>query len=179
MCPSNRKILIVFVITTLAGSLLHFVYQLYPSWITAVIGPVNESIWEHLKLLFWPYLAAVFFLTKNGARGNRTPWLISLLIICGLLLSVSYVYYILLQESAGAFGPILYVVLMAAGFTLPAILCRTPAARLRKTPAAAIVILGLSIVAFTFFPPDCALFADLSEGPEKSGFIGVTVPART
>lgn len=45
------------VFTMALGSLLHFAYE----WsgfipIFAVFGSVNESVWEHLKLLYWPYV---------------------------------------------------------------------------------------------------------------------------
>ena len=30
----------------------HFVYDALPSPITAIFFPVNESIWEHIKMLF-------------------------------------------------------------------------------------------------------------------------------
>lgn len=32
--------------------LFHFIYDWIPSFITAIFFPVNESIWEHMKLLF-------------------------------------------------------------------------------------------------------------------------------
>ena len=32
--------------------LFHFIYEWLPSSITAIFFPVNESIWEHMKLLF-------------------------------------------------------------------------------------------------------------------------------
>ena len=32
--------------------LFHFIYEWIPSTITAIFFPVNESIWEHMKLLF-------------------------------------------------------------------------------------------------------------------------------
>ena len=32
--------------------LFHFMYDWIPSYITAIFFPVNESIWEHMKLLF-------------------------------------------------------------------------------------------------------------------------------
>ena len=32
--------------------LFHFIYDWIPSYITAIFFPVNESIWEHMKLLF-------------------------------------------------------------------------------------------------------------------------------
>lgn len=45
------------VFTIIAGTLLHFVWE----WsgyneVVAVFGAVNESTWEHLKLLFFPFL---------------------------------------------------------------------------------------------------------------------------
>lgn len=38
--------------------LFHFIYEWIPSNITAIFFPVNESIWEHMKLLF---SAVVFY----------------------------------------------------------------------------------------------------------------------
>ncbi len=32
--------------------LFHFIYDCIPSYITSIFFPVNESIWEHMKLLF-------------------------------------------------------------------------------------------------------------------------------
>ena len=32
--------------------LFHFVYEIFPSTLTAIFFPVNESIWEHVKLIF-------------------------------------------------------------------------------------------------------------------------------
>ena len=31
---------------------LHFLYDKIPSFITSIVSPVNESIWEHMKILF-------------------------------------------------------------------------------------------------------------------------------
>ena len=50
-------------ITLAGGILLHFVY----GWsghspLTAWIAPVNESVWEHMKLLFFPMLLYSLFL---------------------------------------------------------------------------------------------------------------------
>lgn len=30
---------------------IHFLYDFFPNFITALISPVNESIWEHMKIL--------------------------------------------------------------------------------------------------------------------------------
>ena len=31
---------------------LHFLYKMFPNFITSIFLPVNESIWEHMKILF-------------------------------------------------------------------------------------------------------------------------------
>lgn len=40
----------------LLGALLHFVYGWLNNPVFAIFGSINESVWEHLKLLFWPSL---------------------------------------------------------------------------------------------------------------------------
>lgn len=48
-----KKVKLIAVIGIfLLGFLFHFVYDLIPSTFTAIFFPVNESIWEHMKLLF-------------------------------------------------------------------------------------------------------------------------------
>ncbi|MBR7099452.1 MAG: hypothetical protein IKC59_08555 [Clostridia bacterium] len=46
-----------FAVTSLLGTLLHFLYEWLGEavWIAPISG-VNESTWEHMKLLFWPML---------------------------------------------------------------------------------------------------------------------------
>ena len=31
---------------------MHFVYDKFPNWLTSIFFSVNESIWEHMKILF-------------------------------------------------------------------------------------------------------------------------------
>ena len=46
-----------FAVTSLLGTLLHFLYDWLGKsvWVAPFSG-VNESTWEHMKLLFWPML---------------------------------------------------------------------------------------------------------------------------
>lgn len=44
------------VFTFVLGTLLHFVYDWFPSPLSRVVGAFNESTWEHLKLLVFPML---------------------------------------------------------------------------------------------------------------------------
>lgn len=62
----NKKVLkyelIGFVFTCVAGTILHFVFE----WsgenaFAGLFAPVNESVWEHMKLLFFPYFAYAIY----------------------------------------------------------------------------------------------------------------------
>ena len=55
-----------FLLTGIAGPLLHFTYR----WsgenrIVAAFSAVNESTWEHMKLLFFPMLICSLFLSAQ------------------------------------------------------------------------------------------------------------------
>lgn len=158
--PVSKRLLLAFAVTTLAGACLHFLFALLPNPVTALFSPVNESIWEHLKIIYWPYLAAMFPVTGKAGRGNRGRWLFTLLFISVAMLAVGYVYHISLGGDSTVFDVGLYVVLMALGFWLPGRLKVTAG---RSAPIFfLVVLLGVVIVLFTFLPPDHILFADLS-----------------
>ena len=45
-----------FAFVSLAGSLLHFLYDWTgESVLIAPFSGINESTWEHMKLLYWPF----------------------------------------------------------------------------------------------------------------------------
>ena len=50
----SYHILGIFVIVMIAGP-LHFAYEWSgENFIVSLVAPVNESIWEHLKMVYWP-----------------------------------------------------------------------------------------------------------------------------
>lgn len=54
------KIISIFIIFGLSF-ISHFLYQILPSNIFSIFFPVNESIWEHMKLIVTPVLIFSFF----------------------------------------------------------------------------------------------------------------------
>ena len=50
---SLKKLKIIGLLITIGLSfLLHDLYYNYPSFLTRLFAPVNESIWEHMKIFF-------------------------------------------------------------------------------------------------------------------------------
>lgn len=51
MNKTNLKILGAILAFSLCFP-LHFLYEKFPNFITSIFSPVNESIWEHMKIIF-------------------------------------------------------------------------------------------------------------------------------
>lgn len=63
MKHTKRDIIIGILFVLVTGTLSHFLYD----WsgrlpVVGLFAPVNESVWEHMKLLFFPMLLYALFL---------------------------------------------------------------------------------------------------------------------
>jgi drug/metabolite transporter (DMT)-like permease len=158
----QKSYLIAFFIATLFGAFLHFLFSLLPNAAAALFSPVAESLWEHLKLIFWPFLIASFFLTRRRP-GGWGPHLFALLLSSGLMLLFGWLYHILLGHESLRFDVVFYVIMMALAFLLAGKLPEKGFIwRWRSVAGFLVLVLGVAIVLFTFLPPGGALFADLS-----------------
>lgn len=58
--------------TLVTGTLSHFFYQWSgENFLIGLVSPVNETVWEHLKLLFFPGL--IFLLAEKIVLEDRYP----------------------------------------------------------------------------------------------------------
>lgn len=56
----KKWLIIVTLIVIIIGTIMHFVYQWSgKNTIVGLVAPVNESVWEHLKLIVFPLILAV------------------------------------------------------------------------------------------------------------------------
>ena len=76
--------IISIIFTFIFGTLLHFTYNLSDNnSLVAIFSSINESVWEHLKLLYFPMLFATiigyFYIGKNipGFICSKTTGIIS------------------------------------------------------------------------------------------------------
>ena len=70
---NNKKLITLeiigaFIILLLAA-LWHFVYKWAPNTFSAIVFPVNESPWEHVKLFFFP--AIVYYIPMYFIIGKQ------------------------------------------------------------------------------------------------------------
>ena len=157
----KRRYFLAFVLTALAGSALHFGFALCPSPLVGLFCPVSESVWEHLKLLYWPFLAAGFVLNRR-AENAQAAWsgtLAGLLLMPAFLLGVYYTLESGFAFTAGWLNISLYVLSLALGFYLSAKLARSGA--LSWLCGVLVILAGLygaALILFTMAPPPLPIF---------------------
>lgn len=157
----KRRYFLAFVLTALAGSALHFGFALCPSPLVGLFCPVSESVWEHLKLLYWPFLAAGFVLNRR-AENAQAAWsgtLAGLLLMPAFLLGVYYTLESGFAFTAGWLNISLYVLSLALGFYLSAKLTRSGA--LSWLCGVLVILAGLygaALILFTMAPPPLPIF---------------------
>ena len=109
----------------LAGAGLHFLWQALPNPLFALISPVNESVWEHLKLLYWPMLAAALVLARGPRRIAVWAGFFPAIVLQPVFLLALYYGLRALGVQGLAVDLTLYVLTMAGGFLLAARLSRS------------------------------------------------------
>jgi hypothetical protein len=155
-----------FVFTAVVGTLLHFLFE----WsganaAVALFSAVNESIWEHLKLLFYPMLLFAVAEYFSWGREVGSFWCVKLMgILLGfaLIILVYYTYTGALGVKADWFNITLFF--LAAGgvyWVETKLLQRKKACKLGEKWAFLLIILIAAAFTFlTFYPPRIPLFSD-------------------
>ena len=166
MKRTDQKRLFVFGGALALGVLLHFLYGWAESPLTAPFSPVRESLWEHVKIVFWPLLLAGTILS-GGEKRVRASWRLSAVITSMLMLAAAYVYHILLGGDWLVFDLALYAVSIGGGFLLPRLLWPvTGSAGVRGGAAVLWALLAALLVWWSFRAPEGILFADLTYGAQ-------------
>ncbi|MEA4894039.1 MAG: DUF6512 family protein [Oscillospiraceae bacterium] len=164
-----------FVFTIVVGTLLHFTYEW--SGESAFIGAfsaVNESVWEHLKMLSVPMLLfgiAEYFL-YGSKKANFIPIrLLSIILGMTLIVTVFYTYSGILGKHIPIVDILLFVAAAFISYRYSYTMLRTD--KLNSKFAVALAIFGLIMlvscfIIFTFKPPHIGLFQD-----PISGYFGI------
>ncbi len=155
-----------FIFTCVMGTLLHFVYD----WtdknvIAALVSGVNESTWEHIKLMFYPM--AIFSIIQFKFMGEERPYYWSTKIV-GLLISLMlipifyYTYTGIFGVNADWFNITIFFICAAIGYLVEYLLFKKGIGFNLNTKTALIILASISLLftANTFSPPEIPLFRD-------------------
>ncbi len=158
-----------FVITSLLGTLLHFLYEWTGEAVwAATISGVNESTWEHMKLLFFPAVTFAVF-ESFFMRERRDFWCIKLRgIVLGTLLIpvIYYTYNGAIGKSPDWLNISIFFISAAVAFIYEArhMRKREPVCTYPKLSIAVLCVLGALFGVFTFVTPEIGIFMDPVSG---------------
>jgi len=157
--------------TLIIGSLFHFIY----GWsgenpLIGIFGSTNESVWEHLKLLFWPmfFFSIIEYVTYGKKHPGFVPAKVfSILLGMALIIIIFYTYAGIIGED--------YLIVDIATFIFAVITAycysyRTIASgkygekKYQIIGWILMIVLIVGFIIFTFSPPEINLFLDPVSG---------------
>lgn len=154
-----------FAVTSLIGTLLHFLYDWLGGavWIAPFSG-VNESTWEHMKLLFWPtfiYAVIQSFFFKD----RKNFWCVKLRgILLGLILIpvIFYTYNGVIGKSPDWINIAIFFISAAISYLYETRAFNAERIRCKsyKIFLTILCVLALLFVVFTFITPEINIFKD-------------------
>lgn len=164
-----------FLFVCAAGTALHFLYQWSGESVAAApFAAVNESVWEHMKLLFWPMLlwaGAERAVLGGYSRGFWPAKALGILLGLALIPALYYTYTGALGVSVMWVDIAIFFVAAAAAFLAETRMlardwrCRGGA---RASALVLLLLLSAAFVLCTFVPPRFPLFRD-----PVTGFYGL------
>jgi hypothetical protein len=154
-----------FAATSLVGTLLHFLYDwVGGALLAAPFSSVNESTWEHMKLLFWPMF--IFAIVQSFFFKDRDDfWCIKLRgILLGIIMIpvIFYTYNGVIGHSPDWINIAIFFVSAAIAYIYETrqFNDKTTVCRSQKIPFAILCVLAILFVVFTFVTPEVGVFKD-------------------
>ena len=162
----KKGIIITVVLMIVLGTCMHFVLELLPSGaITAFLGnifPVNETSWEHMKMIWYPFLVAGIILSIiSGNRGYFASFVVCAVAAMLMQLGAFSIYQSFSGTSILALDIIIYVASMFFCILLACDLSQKKwAQKLLPLWVALAVIITAAIIFLTYYPGEGYVFLD-------------------
>ena len=157
----------------LLGALLHFVFEWSgESRTVALFAPVNESVWEHFKLGFWPmclYAAVEYRSLRRYTTSFLTAKAVAIYLIPIITGLVFYAYTAIVGEEILIVDILIFLVAIVVGqLASYKIITSVKLPEYSNVVSLIfIVLLAFILMLFTFYPPHLPIFLD------SRGFYGL------
>ena len=163
--------LIVTILELILGTLLHFIYE----WsgnnvIIASFSAVNESVWEHLKLVFYPMLilgVIEYYFVKNIANNYIEAKAIGIFTAINFIVISFFTYTGIIGTNFFIIDILIFIISIILGeWTSYKLMKRKNESTIQtKILAGGILIFLLScFIIFTYVTPQVNLFRDFTNG---------------
>ena len=151
------------VFTSILGIMFHFVYEWSGNnFLVGLFTPVNESTWEHMKLLFFPMLG--FALIGGKKVEEQYPCIYNYMftgILVGLAMmpTLFYTYSGILGFHLAWLNIVVFIFSVLAAYIVVYKLAENCVRRDSKVQQYVMYVLIAAFMVFTVYPPVLGLFA--------------------
>ncbi len=162
--------IISFIISSSMGILFHFLFSLLnKSPFIAWLVPINESIFEHLKLLFYPFMmvSIIELIIRHQPLKNYLPYRILFITISTIILPILYYSFKACIGNVGFINILLYFFCLIIAYLLSFIAEKkqlVPTKSMQLIALATAILLIFIFTLMTFMPPEIEIFRDPIKG---------------
>jgi len=114
------ELVVMTVLAIALGTSMHFVHHVsFFNHFMGYVFPINECVWEHMKMLFYPLLLCAVYLCAT--RKSIKPFggmIASCLVAIPTQIALFYVYWVFTRHSLTIVDVIAYVVVMIGAVLL-------------------------------------------------------------
>ena len=167
----NKKLktvqIVVIILAIVFGTLLHFTYE----WsgenrIVGLFSATNESVWEHLKLVFYPMLILAiveYFVVKKEANNYIEAKSLGIFLAIAFIIVFYYTYTGIIGKTFFIIDILTFIISIILGewVSYKLMIRKSESTTLSKILSSAIIFYFLiSLILFTYNPPNINLFKD-------------------
>ena len=169
---NNNKIrnfqIFSIIFTFILGTLLHFTYKLSnENQIVAIFSSLNESTWEHLKLIFFPMLITIiigYFYFRKTVSNFICSETIGLLVSLAFTVIFFYTYTGILGKNIAIIDISSFFIAVLLGEFISYLLIINNFNCNNKVGTFILTLFFILFVVFTYNPPKIGLFKDPISG---------------
>ena len=164
---SKRITVINIIAVSILGTLLHFTYDFFnENQFIGYFSAINESIWEHQKLLFFPtlFISIIQFIFCKECR--KCFWISRLLgALLGMIIIISLYYTVtgIIGKNIDAFNIALFYIGVISTFVLSNVFQKNRVLCARYSNIigfSLFILIAVLFIIFTNNPPSIAIFSD-------------------
>lgn len=157
--------IIVTVVCLILGTILHFTYEIsLNNTFVGIFSATNESVWEHLKLIFYPMLLMAiigYFIIGNKYKNYCFAQIKGIIISMIFVVIFFYTYTGIIGRNIGIVDIATFIFSIIGG---EYVIYKTIRDKRNFNAEAVSVILAILIlimfIVFTIYPPKIPLFED-------------------
>lgn len=152
----------------LLSALSHFIYDWFPNFFTSLFFPVNESIWEHNKIIvdaffIWAIFEKIFYnKRKNIFFTESISSLVCMILVMSLFTPV-YLYLLKTKDNLIITFTIFFFSILLSQILSYYLLQKNYNPKLEKRGIFLFLFLAFINILFTYFPLKVALFYDFTK----------------